>query len=139
MRNVATENDDSFCRAEAIYQDFCWHRSRCVRKGIEGPCEETLYECNRRYETNYVFMYVGLQHRIHIKCKLARLYTLQIQSSFVLSVSFSLSLSLSFSCSHFLSLYAGRPRSGSMVATGGCTGMSCQRHHLHRFVPFVLK
>lgn len=72
------------------------------------------------------YIYVGLQH---VKCELVRPYTLQIQGSFALSVSLSL----------FPSLYAARPRSDSMVATGGCTGVSCQRHHLHRFVPFVLK
>lgn len=96
-----------------------------AREGTGGPSKETLYECNRRYGTMY-YIYVGLQH---VKCELVRPYTLQIQGSFVLSVSLPL----------FLSLYAARPRSDSMVATGGCTGVSCQRHHLHRFVPFVLK
>lgn len=32
---------------------------------------------------------------------------------------------------------SARPRSA--LATGGCTGVPCQREHLHRFVPFVLK
>lgn len=35
------------------------------------------------------------------------------------------------------SLAFARPR--SVLATGGCTGMPCQRDRLHRFVPFVLK
>lgn len=90
-----------------------------------GPSKEALYECNRRYETT-CYIYIGLQH---VKCELVRPYTLQIQGSFALSISLSL----------FPSLYAARPHSDSMVATGGCTGVSCQRHHLHRFVPFVLK
>lgn len=30
-------------------------------------------------------------------------------------------------------------RSRSVLATGGCTGVPCQRDRLHRFVPFVLK
>jgi len=59
--NTATENDDSFCRTEAICQGV-------AQEGTGGPSKETLYECNRRYETMY-YIYIGLQH---VKCELVR-------------------------------------------------------------------
>lgn len=40
-----------------------------AQEGTNGPSKETLYECNRRYETTY-YIYVGLQQ--HVKCELAR-------------------------------------------------------------------
>lgn len=39
-----------------------------AQEGTSGLSKETLYECNRRYETMY-YIYVGLQH---VKCELAR-------------------------------------------------------------------
>lgn len=121
--NAATGNDDSFCRTEAICQGFRWRRS-----------EKERADLTKKHSTNAtgdmklrITFYVGLQH---VKRELVRPYTLQISRLFR-----ALSLSLSL----FPSLYAARPHSDSVVATGGCTGVSCQRHHLHRFVPFVLK
>lgn len=124
--------NDSFCRAEAIYQDFCWHRSRCVRKGIEGPAKKHFTNATGDMKLT---MYLRRPTASHT-CKMYACASVHVTDSKLFR---ALCFFLSFSFSHFLSLYAGRPRSGSMVATGGCTGMSCQRHHLHRFVPFVLK
>jgi len=100
--------------------------------------EGTFRGRNRRYESNGVFSrrptYAKRELPARTRYGFGKLFR-ALFPSFSPSLFPPPSVYLSLPRAH----YTGRPRSASVLATGGCTGVSCQRHHLHRFVPFVPK